>query len=119
MRTTKYLSVDMCRENPDTIYVFGDNLLGVGKGGQAMIRDEPNTFGIPTKRAPGTNKADYFSDKNDEAVAIRKAVNKLLKLSRKNVVVFPEDGLGTGRAKMKEKSPVLFSLMNDMIRNLF
>ena len=51
----KIFSVEDCNNNPNKIYIFGDNLCGVGKGGQAIIRDCVNVFGIPTKRTPSMN----------------------------------------------------------------
>jgi len=44
------LSPEICRLHKNALFIFGDNLQGWGKGGQARIRDEPNAFGIPTKR---------------------------------------------------------------------
>ena len=41
----KHFSVEDCNNNPDKIYVFGDNLIHKGKGGQAIIRDCCNAFG--------------------------------------------------------------------------
>ena len=35
----KIFSVEDCNNNPNKIYIFGDNLCGVGKGGQAIIRE--------------------------------------------------------------------------------
>ncbi len=32
------------------IFIFGDNDMKKGKGGQAIIRDQINTHGIPTKK---------------------------------------------------------------------
>lgn len=31
------------------------------------------------------------------------------------MIVFPEDGIGTGRAKMKEKSPIAYKMMCDIL----
>ena len=59
-------SVKDCLDNPHKLYIFGDNLIGVGKGGQAIIRDCPNTFGIPTKRLPHRENNAFFSDKGTE-----------------------------------------------------
>lgn len=33
---------------PKTLMVFGDNTSGLGRGGSAVIRNYPNTYGIPT-----------------------------------------------------------------------
>ena len=65
------------KELAGSIVLFGDNLLRRGKGGQAVIRDAPNAFGIPTKRSPGRREQDYFSDKPDEIAAVKEALDRL------------------------------------------
>ena len=32
--TMKYYSEEICRQYPDAIFIFGDNLIGKGHGGQ-------------------------------------------------------------------------------------
>jgi hypothetical protein len=107
----KILSPPMCRRYPGKIWVFGDNLKKYGKGGQAIIRDEPNSFGIPTKRYPSWDDWAFFSDQPDEIEAVKELLRLLYKLAQNKVIVFPEDGIGTGRAKMKEKSPIAYEMM--------
>ena len=47
----EWYSIEQCRANPRAIYVFGDNLLRKGLGGQAKeMRGEPNTLGIVSKK---------------------------------------------------------------------
>lgn len=46
----KRYTLNLVKGNRDVYFVFGDNLIGEGKGGQAIIREEPNTIGVPTKR---------------------------------------------------------------------
>lgn len=48
------------RQNPDHIFVFGDNLQRKGKGGAAKLRDEPNTYGFITKKAPNNNDGSFY-----------------------------------------------------------
>ena len=118
----KRFSIEDCNANPNSIYIFGNNLQAWGKGGQAIIRDCPNTFGIPTKRLPSMNEDSFFNDEFDEYEAVKSAIEKLiiLKYTRKDTVfVFPEDGLGTGLAKMNIKSPKLFKYMNDQLNKHF
>lgn len=108
----------MCREHPDAIFVFGDNLKHVGKApgaGQAVIRDEPNAVGIPTKVAPSNKPGSFFSDTEDELKAVRDALAVLWKRSRGKTIVFPKDGIGTGRAKMKQNSPKAWAWLNDTL----
>jgi len=120
MITADILNIQTCRANPDTIYVFGDNLKGYGKGGQAQIRDEPNAYGIPTKREPSWAASAFFSDAPDEIAAIATALRGLVQLQRQGkVIVFPSAGLGTGRARMATLSPKLFEGMNTVLTKHF
>ena len=119
MNTIKFLSVEVCRTNPGTIFVFGDNLIHRGKAGQAIIRDEPNAFGIPTKRLPSMGEVSFFADRDDEFKAVFTAIDKLMIIGWERKVVFPEAGIGTGLAKMEEYSPILFKRMNVLLNTYF
>ena len=125
-------SVEDCLANPNKLYIFGDNLLGVGKGGQAIIRDCPNTFGVPTKKLPSMGNKDFFSDKGTEEEEIRHCLNTLYRYwvtgvfystnytrSKLPILVFPNNGLGTGLSQMPTRSPKLYKLMNDLIYKYF
>lgn len=48
------------RQNPNHIFVFGDNLQRKGKGGAATLRDEPNTCGFITKKAPNNSSGSFY-----------------------------------------------------------
>ena len=118
----KIFSVKDCNNNPNKIYIFGDNLCGIGKDGQAIIRDCSNAFGIPTKRAPSMNSNAFFSDQFDEYEAVKAKIEKLITLDRYKTditFVFPTAGLGTGLAKMNQTSPKLFEYMNKMLYKFF
>jgi hypothetical protein len=115
--TIKRFNVNLIRNNPDKIFLFGDNLKGWGKGGQAIIRDEPNAIGIPTKKAPHMNKNAFFTDTeySNNIKHIDEAFNKIPKGS---TVVLPEDGLGTGRARLKSKAPKTALYLLEKIKGL-
>ena len=118
----KIFSIKDCNNNPNKIYIFGDNLCGIGKGGQAIIRDCSNAFGIPTKRAPSMNSNAFFSDQFDEYEAVKAKIEKLITLDRYKTdvtFVFPTAGLGTGLAKMNQTSPKLFEYMNKTLYKFF
>lgn len=122
VETQKIFSVEDCNNNPNKIYIFGDNLCGVGKGGQAIIRDCDNAFGIPTKRAPSMNSSAFFSDNFDEYEAVKSKIEQLILLAsckKTTIFVFPKAGLGTGLAKMNQTSPKLFKYMNKMLYKFF
>lgn len=122
IRTEEIITVEMCRANPDDIFVFGDNLVHAGKrkgAGQAEIRDEPNAFGIPTKRLPSTKDDAYFTDQADEIEAVKTRLRELYKLARTKRIVFPAAGIGTGRAKMAAKSPKAWAEMTRILSDFF
>lgn len=107
--TNKLYTKQLLRSNPDKIFVFGDNMKKFGKGGQAIIRDEPNAFGIPTKRYPSKDDWAYFSDKEDEMTCVTDSLRELYKVGLSGkVIVFPCAGVGTGLAKLEEKSPSIW-----------
>lgn len=103
---------ELLRAHPEAVFVFGDNLAGVGKGGQAVVRDEPNAFGIPTKRDP----ANFFGDREDERAAVLSAIEALKAIAEDHTLVFPEGGFGTGLARMAEFSPLLKRETDDLLR---
>ena len=105
------------RENPDKVYLFGDNLEGKGKGGQAVVRDEPNAIGIPTKKAPRRDAGAYFNDADLQAnkEAIDEAFNKI---PDEATVVIPKDGLGTGLADLANKAPKTFKYLQEKLAEL-
>jgi len=54
------ITVSWLRKNPTYVFVFGDNLERRGKGGAAICRDEPNTYGSITKIAPNNEDKSFF-----------------------------------------------------------
>lgn len=109
--TEVVFSVDLCRTCPDVIFVFGDNLIRRGTAGQAVIRGESNAFGIPTKRYPAMRDGAFFSDQPEEIDAVVQSLRELWVKSKGKTVVFPVKGLGTGMARMKQKSPIAYAEM--------
>ena len=104
----------------DYTFVFGDNLIGKGKKGQAVIREYSNTYGIPTKRLPTMNDNAFFSDKEDEIAIVKKKL-EILKISmlEGSKIVLPYDGIGTGLAKLETHSRYIFEYIREFIDNNF
>ncbi len=106
------------QDNPDKIYVFGDNVERYGYGGQAKeMRGEPNAFGIPTKWAPSMSDDAYFSDRqyNDIVIILDLHFQKLRShIENGTSVVFPTDGIGTGLSQLPQRAPIV----NDFLQNL-
>jgi len=76
--TKKYL-----RENPNHIFVFGDNTIRKGRGGGASLRDEPNTYGFITKKIPFNNDKDFYKP-NEYKTIFAWELEKLLTQIRTN-----------------------------------
>ncbi len=47
-------------ENPNAVFVFGDNLRRVGYGGAAALRDHPQTYGFITKKNPDNMDESFY-----------------------------------------------------------
>lgn len=100
-------SIEECRNNPDKLYIYGNNCKNYGNSGQAIIRDEINSAGISTKISPW----DYMSDEEFELnkIEIDKNIDNILEGAyRFDCIVFPSMGVGTGRAMMMKKCPRTF-----------
>ena len=113
------------RTHYDYIFIYGDNDASMEKGGQAIIRDEPNAYGIPTKKYPSYDKLSYYYDNelDDNKLKIDNAINKIIKkLKDKNSnykgIILPSDGLGTGLAKLNTNAPLTFEYLNKKINEL-
>ncbi|MBD8089280.1 hypothetical protein IFT48_04735 [Pseudomonas fluorescens] len=122
VRLVENYSVELTKAHPNDIFIFGDNVVrkGVAHGaGQAVIRYQPNAFGIATKRAPSTEESAYFSDSEEDIQAVEADLRALYKLSRRHTLVFPSGGIGTGRAQMKQRSPKAWARMNQILRDHF
>jgi hypothetical protein len=107
----EFYSVDLVRAHPTWLFVFGDNDLKKGKQGQAVIRDEPNAFGIPTKKIPSLALDAFYQDEEyqDNVRKIDSKFEELMEVSRNfEAVCFPKAGLGTGLAKLDTKAPKTF-----------
>jgi hypothetical protein len=119
VEAVKRYSVSDLKNNTDKIYVFGDNMLHTGKGGQAIVRDEANAFGIRTKAAPSSKPDAYFYDEflEENKEIIDADIAKIKADGRP--VVFPQDGVGTGLALLKEKAPRTLDYLNKALQDNF
>jgi hypothetical protein len=105
-------------ESPDNyVYIFGDNLLKIGLGGQAAVARQfvscNKTFGIPTKRKPTSEEDAFFSDKQDEIDAVRESLRHIdeLRKQQKVIVFFPN--IGEGLAELPTRSPKIFKIITN------
>ena len=105
--------------NRDTLFVFGDNLQRVGLGGQASaMRGEPNSVGVATKKAPGMNPGDFYTDA-ELAQNIRQFhedTHRIIEhLAQGGRVVVPADGIGTGLSEMPKRAPMTYDYFHHML----
>ena len=120
----RYTVADL-KANPNKIYVFGDNNQRRGKGGQAIIRDEPNAFGIITKEEHNNTEAafmdDEFLNSNPFGKSNKERIDEdIAKIKTDGrPVVFPKDGIGTGLAKLKEKAPKTYAYLKQKLQEEF
>lgn len=114
VRYLAWMDRSLLRANPEQLYLFGDNFLRRGLGGQAKhMRGEPNAIGIATKYAPSRNQPDYFHDGDVHALEIiTKDLNLVSSMLYRGFIInVPRDGLGTGRSEMPQRAPLLHALI--------
>lgn len=119
---SKNWTVDYVRNNPDKIFIFGDNNARMGKGGQAVIRDLENSVGLRTKKGPSRKPAGYFTDNEYEQNI--KNINEDILLIKSlamqgKTIVFSKNGYGTGLALLEEKAPKTFEYLCESLKNHF
>jgi hypothetical protein len=115
---------ELMRDNPDWIFVFGDNMGGFGKGGQAAVmRGKPNAVGVPTKWRPSWEEEAFFRDSDFQSTAVRMAITEPFRRVRRELmsgrtVVIPAAGLGTERAQLQQRAPVIYGYIGGWITAL-
>ena len=119
-----WYSIEQCKANPRSIYVFGDNLLRVGEAGQASIRSCNNAIGIATKKKPSMLKSSFFSDKEYDKLEpfLKKEIDKIVSImfsDNLDTLVFPIDGLGTGLSKLPQMAPKVFLALSALLYKTF
>ncbi len=115
----KHITRAMLQSEPEKLFVFGDNIHRKGYGGQAReMRGEPNAVGIPTKVYPAMDKGAFFTDE-DFIVFCRHSQKDFQKLrAHSGVIVWPEDGIGTGRAQLYQRAPSIYDFIQEAKRYL-
>lgn len=119
-----FWTVEDVREHSEYLFIFGDNDVKKGKRGQAIIRDEPNAVGIPTKKFPTNMATSFYTDREYEKniLKIDKAIeNLLLRLKSGDYkgIMLPRDRLGTGLAKLDVYAPKTLEYLNKKIDEFY
>lgn len=120
--TEKWYSCKVCQENPNMLFVFGDNEQRMGMGGQAIIRKEVNSVGLATKRS----SAFYWSDSDlkKNKVIINNDIYRIKYTmddpdAGYKYLVFPKAGLGTGLSDLHNQAPRTFLYLCERLLDEF
>lgn len=118
----RFWDVPDCNESPRSLFVFGDNDVEKGCGGQAVIRPCRNAIGIPTKKYPSNRSDSFYTDAEYESNCqkVTDAIELIIFESKKyDEIVFPSDGFGTGLASLATRAPKTLKFINDMVAECF
>lgn len=122
IRTNHIITRAEVQANPTTLYLFGDNELRKGFGGQAKeMRGEPNTVGIRTKRYPANTARSFFSDDRlfQQCEMIRYDIYQAIKMyeyTPYTTLVIPP--IGTGLADLPKRAPGTYEYLMIMLKAL-
>jgi len=107
----RWIYRDDLQANPDIMYLFGDNVDRIGRGGQAKeMRGEPNAHGIATKVSPSNHPNAFFNDEKflEQSKIIFNDFSAVFgKIAKGGTVIIPLYGLGSGLSQLPEKAPGL------------
>jgi hypothetical protein len=116
---TSNITRKMLRDNPDKVFIFGDNEARKGLGGQAQqMRGEPNAIGVATKRLPSRGEDAYWSDaefeRNKQILDADFKPAFEAKAAGKEVVV-PKNGIGGGLSELSSRAPRTLEYINQQL----
>lgn len=94
----KEITREYLRMNPTHIFVFGDNTLREGRGGAAVLRDEPNTLGFITKKRPDKKSSSYYTPQEYEDVFVEEMKYLEQAIINNSEKIFLISKLGSGLA---------------------
>lgn len=100
-----------------TLWLYSDNDAKEGKTGQYVIRDHPNTCGIPTKKLPTRSKSSCYTDDEYEEnkkkiVTSFKRARIMINVKGYDTVILPIAGFGQDL----KRAPQTLLLLNQEMR---
>lgn len=121
---TDWYSQEMCLNNKNKIYVFGDNTMRVGMGGQAQVRGCSNAIGVATKKSPSMDDDSFFDDSFLSLDYLLKDLHKLHWYHTNEaydnmIMIFPKDGLGTGLSQLSTRAPFINKQLCLLLEHFF
>jgi hypothetical protein len=121
-KTNKIIIRSELKANPTTLYLFGDNDIRKGLGGQAKeMRGESNAIGISTKKLPASNEEAYKSDDDlqENKRIITDDINKAIaewNTGKYNKLIIPQ--MGVGLAELPTRAPLTFEFLQQELKRL-
>lgn len=125
-----WYGTSLCQAHPKKVFVFGDNTKGFGKGGQAIIRDEPNAYGVPTKRLPSMAVGSFFEEGNaSDLDFVFNALSGLWTILKgagrlgPGTIVIPvtaegKVSLGLERAELPQRAPSIYATIETHVSEM-
>lgn len=102
------IDVDVVRANCDHVYAVELTLDGHVCTGTLCVLSEPNTCGIPVRKAIVEDTHVPFSDQETEREALLHALRKLYKLASGRTLRVPKAGIGAGPYGLAAHSPRIY-----------
>lgn len=118
-RTEKIIKRQKLKQNPDVLYLFGDNLLRKGLGGQAKeMRGEENAIGILSKKYPSNQESSFYKDSDFDSWLLEfnsdiEKVDFALKSGKYRALVIPQ--IGVGLADLPNKAPKIWKYLKQTL----
>lgn len=113
------------RLNPSWMYLFGDNEMRTGLGGQAKhMRGEHNAVGIRTKYIPAMTPQSFWVETPEEdghrwrMMIMEDLFPAVAKLRAGGTVVIPANGIGTGLSDLQRTAPRTYNYLQACLRRL-
>lgn len=121
-RVNKIIKKDKVKSNPDVLYLFGDNDIRKGLGGQAKeMRYESNCIGVSTKKIPSNDLKSFKYDTEylENCIIILDDMNKVKKeliTGKYKALVIPQ--IGVGLAKLPINAPRTYQFLVEQLDDL-
>jgi len=84
--------------NPDSYFVFGDNLIRQGYGGAAILRDHPQAIGFVTKKFPDNRDTSFYDVEEYKSLFFDELENLKTRIETEKDKTFYISQLGGGLA---------------------
>jgi hypothetical protein len=112
------------RNNPEYLFIFGDNDDRRGYGGQAKeIRGEMNSYGICVKKTPDMSQNAFYTDDEYEynVKKITNDINRIMDIVdefKYKGIVISSAGIGTGFAQLSKRAPKTEAFLNGILLSI-